>query len=283
MKYNSALVLEGGGMRSSYTNGVLDFFMEVDIDFTYIVGVSAGVGTGINFVSKQIGRTKTLAFDYSNDKRVVGIRNFLLKGSYFNLDYLYNVLDKEVYFDYDTFKKSNSIFKAGCFNLNKGIVEYFDKKQLEESNLPLIATSSLPIISKIVKIGDYKYLDGGIIDAIPLKRAIADGNKKFVVILTNPIEYRREKESSLTLIKLLYKRYPNLIKALENRHIEYNNIIEKINEMEASNEIFVIRPSIKLPVTRYSKDIKVLEETYNQGYSDAKRIALDLVNYLKED
>ncbi|MDF9867634.1 putative patatin/cPLA2 family phospholipase [Bacilli bacterium PM5-3] len=280
MKYEAGLVLEGGGMRASYTQGVLDFFMENDIDFTYIVGVSAGVGCGMNFISKQIGRACTLSVEYGDDKRVVGIGNLIKHGQYFNLDTIYNKLDKEVFFDYDAFNKSDTTFYAGCFNILSGEVEYFSKKSMENSTKPIIATSSLPLLSKIVEINGKKYLDGGIKDSIPLNKSLQDGNKKNVVILTNPIEYRRPKESSLPLVKVLYFRYPKLIEALKQRDTVYNNMLDKINEMEKNNEVFVIRPSKALSVSRYTKDKETLMEAYNQGKSDAKNKKDLLIKYL---
>ncbi|MDL2212028.1 patatin family protein [Erysipelotrichaceae bacterium OttesenSCG-928-M19] len=282
MKYNAGLVLEGGGMRSSYTQGVLDYFMENDIDFTYVVGVSAGVGCGMNFISKQIGRACKLSVDYGNDKRVAGFSSFIKHGQYFNLDTIYNKLDKEVFFDNETFAKSDTTFYAGCFNVETGDVEYFDKADMITSKDAVIASNSLPLISKIVTINDKKYLDGGIRDSIPFNKSLADGNKKNVIILTNPIEYRRKKESTILLISILYFRYPKLIEALKRRHLVYNEMLEKINKMEANNEVFVIRPSIALEVSRYSRDKETLMTAYNQGKADAQRLKGDLIKYLSE-
>lgn len=282
MKYEAGLVLEGGGMRAVYTNGVLDFLMENNIDFNYIVGVSAGSGSGMNFVSKQIGRMNTISVEYGNDKRVIGPANLLKHGSYFNLEYIYKHLDKEVFFDYDAFFNSTTKFYAGCFNLKTGDVDYFSKEELKKSLDPIIATSSLPLLSKIVTVDGVKYLDGGIRDSIPLNKSIKDGNKKNVIILTNPKEYRRKPESSLLLIKILYFRYPKLIEALKRRHTVYNDMIDKIAKMEKNNEVFVIRPTVALNVSRYTQDKESLTEAYNQGKRDAKKMKDALLRYLND-
>ncbi|MEG0686647.1 MAG: patatin family protein, partial [Erysipelotrichales bacterium] len=199
MKYNAGLVLEGGGMRASYTNGVLDYFMENNIEFKYVVGVSAGIMSGMNYISKQQGRARTLSVDYADDKRTIGVSNLIKHGQYFNLSHIYKVLDKEVFFDYDAFFNNDTIFKIGCFDVATGDVRYFNKNYLKENDTldPIIASNSLPLLSKIVPIEDKKYLDGGIRDSIPLNISIADGNKKNVIILTNPIEYRRQPESTI--------------------------------------------------------------------------------------
>ena len=45
---NTGLVLEGGGMRGVFTDGVLDYFLDNNITFNYGVGVSAGACNGLS-------------------------------------------------------------------------------------------------------------------------------------------------------------------------------------------------------------------------------------------
>lgn len=283
MKYNAGLVLEGGGMRSTYTQGVLDFFMHNDIDFKYIVGVSAGVGSAMSFISKQPKRALEQSIRGSQDKNIMGLRSLFKNGSFFDLNTIFNKLDKEMFFDYDTFFSSDTIFKIGCFNLETGDVDYFDKDDLKKGNDVAIASNSLPLISKIVEINNNKYLDGGMKDSIPLNKSLADNNKKNVIILTNAKTYRRKKESSMFYIKLFYHNYPKLIEALERRHIVYNGMLDYINEAEERKELFVIRPSLELEVSRYTKDEQVLRKAYEQGYEDAKANLKNLKEYLSDE
>ncbi|MDR3215496.1 MAG: patatin family protein [Bacilli bacterium] len=282
MKYEAALVLEGGGMRSAYTQGILDYFIEKDIDFNYIVGVSAGVGCALNFITKQKKRAITLSVDYASDKRVVGLKSFIKHHQFFNLDAIYNILDKEVFFDNEAFKKSSTILKTGCFNLDTGDVDYFDKEDIVDNKDAVIASNSLPLLSKIVTLNNFHYLDGGMRDSIPLNKALNDGNKKIVIILTNPKEYQRQKESTLWLLRIFYRKYPFLIHAMEKRHLVYNDMVKKINVMENNQEIFVIRPTLKLEVTRYSKDKETLMKAYHQGIVDAQERHQQLINYLRD-
>ena len=51
------LILEGGALRSVYTSGVLDVLMKYKIEANYVLGVSAGALTGMNYISKQQGRS----------------------------------------------------------------------------------------------------------------------------------------------------------------------------------------------------------------------------------
>ena len=50
---NIGLVLEGGGMKGLYTAGVLEYFMEKNLFFPYVVGVSAGACMGATYLSRQ--------------------------------------------------------------------------------------------------------------------------------------------------------------------------------------------------------------------------------------
>lgn len=281
MKNKVGLVLEGGGMRAIYTAGVLDYFLEHKIEFNYVVGVSAGVGCGLNYISRQVGRQKEIARKSASDKNIVGFRSWLRTRSYFNLDYLYSELPKQIYFDEETFKKSKVTFLAGCFNVEKGRVDYFDKDDMVKSLKPIIATSSLPLISKMVTIKGQKYLDGGIKASIPIDKSIEDGNKKHFVILTNPIGYRKSKEPMLAFIKILYRKYPKLIEALEKRHIVYNDTIEKIEKMQEEGCVLIIRPSVDLGITRYSTDDDILSHAYDQGMNDAAKLHDKIVKFIK--
>ncbi|WP_423363002.1 patatin family protein [Mycoplasma sp. P36-A1] len=283
MKYNCALVLEGGGMRAAYTNGVLDYFITNDIDFNYVVSVSAGVGCAMNFIAKNKGRAQFLSTEYASDKRIMSATNLVSKGSYFDLNIIYNVLDKEVPFDYKTFYESSTELMVGCFNLKTGNVDYFNKEYIKKDNSVVIASSSLPLLSKVIKVNNTPYMDGGMRDSIPLNKAIEDGYQKQVIILTNPADYVRSKESSLFLMKMAYRKYPKLIEAMERRHTVYNEMIERINKLEAENKVFVIRPTIKLEVGRYTKDALTLTNAYNQGATDVAFMKDKLLEYLKED
>ena len=69
-----------------------------------------------------------------------------------------------------------------------------------------------------VEINGKEYLDGGITDSIPIKKSIKDGHKKNVVILTRDKTYRKSKPKFLSLLKFKYKKYPNLVKAIENKN-----------------------------------------------------------------
>ena len=54
----ASMVLEGGATRGVFTSGVLDFLMEENVELSNVISVSAGACNGVDYVSKQIGRTR---------------------------------------------------------------------------------------------------------------------------------------------------------------------------------------------------------------------------------
>ena len=78
--YDGALVLEGGGMRGSYTAGVLYFFIEKDLYFKNCYAVSAGACNCCNYLSKQRGRSYTINVKYAHDKRYAGLSSYITTG-----------------------------------------------------------------------------------------------------------------------------------------------------------------------------------------------------------
>ena len=276
------LVLEGGAMRGLYTAGVLDVFLDNNIKVDGIIGVSAGVLFGVNYLSKQKGRAIRYNKKFAKDKRYMGMRSFLTTGNIINRDFAYYEIPFKIdVFDEETFEKSDTDFWATVTNIETGEAEYLKLTNVFEQMELLRATSAMPIVSEIIEIDGKKYLDGGVSDSIPVEKCKSMGYDKIIVILTRIIEYRKKKASS-TLAKIKYKEYPKLIETMENRYKKYNETVEKIIDMENKKEIFVIRPSKDLKIKRIEKDVDKLQAMYDLGVSDCKKQLEDLKEYIWE-
>jgi len=276
------LVLEGGAMRGMYTAGVLDVFLENNIKVDGIVGVSAGVLFGVNYLSKQKGRVIRYNKRFIKDKRYMGIRSLITTGNIINKDFsFYEVPYKLDIFDDEEYKKSNIDFYATVTNVETGKPEYIKVDSVFEQMEVLRATSAMPFVSKFVELNGKKYLDGGISDSIPIDKCKELGYEKIIVILTRPIEYRKKKANE-TFTKIKYSKYPNLVNSINNRYKNYNNSVEKIIDMENKKEIFVIRPSKLINVKRIEKDENKLQEMYDLGIKDAKNRLVDLKEFINK-
>ena len=280
---NSGLVIEGGGMRGVYAAGVLDFFMERNIYFDDCYAVSAGSCHAASYYSKQIGRSLKVTLDYINDKRYCSINSLIKTGDMFGAEMLYDIIPNElVLYDYDIFNEFNGNFYSVVTNCKTGKAEYIKIKDMKKDIIAIRASSSLPLLSRIVKINGESYLDGGISDSIPIKKSIEDGHKKNVVILTRDKNYRKSKSSFLSLFKLKYKKYPNLVKAIGNRYKMYNETLDFVEDKRKKGEVFVIQPKGPVNIGRLEKDKTKLKSLYDEGYNDAKESYEELIKFINE-
>ena len=280
----AGLVVEGGGMRGVYSSGVLDFFIEKDLFFENNYGVSAGACHLCSYLAKQYKRAFRVNVDYLNDKRYCSVHSLLKTGNLFGAEMLYDIIPNELdLFDYDTYNKNESNFYVVITDINTGKPEYVKIGDLKKDIIYVRASSSLPLLAQNVKINDKEYLDGGISDSIPIKKSIADGNKKNVVILTRDSTYRKGKNSLMPIIKLKSKKYPNFVKSMADRYIVYNEILDFIKELEDNGDVFVIRPKKPVNIGITEKNREKLEALYNDGYNDAKYCYEELLKYLGKE
>lgn len=276
------LVLEGGAMRGLFTAGVLDVFLDNNIEVTDVVGVSAGTLFGVNYISKQRGRALRYNLKYINDKRYMNVKSWLKTGNLINKDFAYYKLPFQLdVFDNKTFKESSINFFATVTNIETGDAKFIKIEDAYRQMETLRATSALPFISEIIEVGGKKYLDGGISNSIPIDFFEKQNFDKIIVILTRPITYRKEKTTGIQY-KLFYKKYPKLVEKLENRYKEYNDTVDKIVELEKAGKLFVIRPSEDITIKRLEKDVEKLQKVYDLGLKDGNNIIEELKQYLEK-
>lgn len=269
---NVGLVLEGGGMRGLYTCGVLEYFMENDLYFNYVIGVSAGACNAASYISRQPRRNEKVIIGFIKDRRYMSLRNLILNKSYFGMDFIFDEIpNKHVLFDFQTYYESPGFFLVGATDCQTGKPLYLHKHDLGEQFQALRASASLPMLSPIVNYKGYELLDGGISDAIPIKKSIKDGNTKNIIVLTRNIGYRKRPGKFNALLKLKYRKYPLLIETMLNRYKNYNETLDYIEHLENEGKAFVIRPSIELEVGRLEKDPQKLRRLLHHGYEDTKR------------
>jgi len=281
---NAALVLEGGALRSIYTTGVLDVFMENNLEFSCVIGVSAGALNAANYIAKHIGRSARINIIHSKNSNYYGIKQFLFKGSAFNFNYLFYSPIKDLYpYDENMFMNTKQKFLIGATDCKNGKEVYFEKHNYTDLVQVLQASSSIPLLCKPVNIDDKIYLDGSIAEPIGIHKAFSEGFDKQVIILTRQFEYNSKTEWSRIprfLCKIKYKKYPELIKLIDNYSTLYNSLTEEINTMEKQNKVFVIRPSREIKIKTIEKDARRLIDLYFLGREDALKSLPKMYEYL---
>ena len=268
------LILEGGGMRGTYMAGVLDCFLDNNIEINDIVGVSAGICTGISYVSKQKHRSLKINTKYLDHGRYVGIKNLLATGSIFNMDLLFKRIPDELEpFDYKTYNNSEKRVVSVATSCQSGEAVYFDVSKLTRGNLEKIqASASIPLLAIPVEIDGQLYYDGGVSDSIPIEWSIKNGADRNIIVLTRPSGYRKEEKEDLGITDKVLKKYPAIAKTYSNRTKVYNESLELCEKEASSGRAIIIAPSDTEGVSRLTKDRVKLVKLYKRGYSDAEKM-----------
>ena len=276
----TGLVLEGGAMRGIYTAGVLDVLDKNKIHFDGVIGVSAGALHGCSFVSGQRGRSLRYFKKYRNDKHFMSIWNLVHTGEVVGTQLCYHDIPERLDpYDYEAFLKSDTDFYVVCTNLETGKAEYIKVTDMMNQIDVMRASASMPFVSKIVEYQGMKLLDGGCADSVPVQKFRQMGYTKMVVVLTREDGYCKKPQNA-AVAELRYRKYPKFAETLKNRHIEYNQTLEEIRKLEKAGEIFVIRPSVKLTISRMENDINEIQKVYDIGKKDAETQLEALKNWL---
>ena len=265
---NSCIVLEGGGLRGAFTSGVLEYFLEKEINFDRVIGVSAGACTGASYLSKQKGRNRKVNVEYPSDKRYMGFRHLITTGSYFNMKFVFEEIpDKLVPFNEQTFFDNPAEFDIVITSLSTGNPVVLTKREIAHIGVgkALVASSSIPLLSQPVDIGGQLFLDGGVSDSIPVKYALSK-HPKAVVVLTRPRGYRKEELSNKYIFKLAFRKYPQFLETLLKRNEEYNKTLDFCEQMEREGKLFIIAPSSEFSIGRTEQNFEKRVGLYNHGY-----------------
>lgn len=278
----TGLVLEGGAMRGIYTAGVLDIFLDNGIEFDTVIGVSAGAIHGCTYVAKQNGRSIRYYKKYCRDKRFMSFYSLFTTGSLVGEQFCYHdIPDSLDPFDYETFRKSETDFYAVCTDIDKGKPVYVLCDDLQKQMDYLLASASMPMVSRIVEIGGRKLLDGGVTDSIPLKAAQKLGCDKIVVVQTREDSYTKSPEGNV-IADHMYRNYPNFVRAIRTRHKMYNSEKKYVAELEQNGDIIAVKPSRHVDISRTEKNPDKIEEMYRLGRSDAEKSLSSIVQFISE-
>lgn len=269
----TGLVLEGGAMRGLFTAGVLDVLMEKNVAFDGIAGVSAGAAFGCNWKSHQSGRVLRYNLKYCRDRRYCSFWSWLSTGNLFGADFCYRKLPDELDpFDAARFEADPAEFILVCTDIGRGEAVYRKcVKADRECYEWMRASASMPLVSRIVRIGGGEYLDGALTDSIPLEFMERRGYGRNVVILTQPAGYVKQPVRLLPLLEIVYRKYPKMLEALKKRHLRYNAEVAFAEAREAAGAALIVRPEQPLPVGRLSRSPEKLRRTYEIGRAAAEK------------
>ena len=275
----TALIMEGGAMRGLFTCGIMDVLMEENITFDGAAGISAGAVFGVNYKSKQHGRPLRYNTTFCKDPRYCSLKSLITTGDLYGVDFCYREIPEHLdVFDAETFAKNPMEFYIGATDVETGECVYHKCSDGgTEDNLWMRASASMPLVSRPVEINGRCYLDGGIVDSIPYHYMKEQGFDRCLVILTQPEDYRKQANRLLPLMRIVLRRYPRLIEAMETRHLRYNAQVAEVREDEKAGLVYVLFPKESLRIGKTEKDASELRRVYEEG----RKIAIEKLPEIK--
>ncbi len=278
----TGLVLEGGGLRGMFTSGVIDALLEADVRFDGMIGVSAGALFGCNFKSRQKGRALRYNIQLKKDPRYMGLRSLLKTGDIVGAEFSYHVVPFEIdVFDGETFRNNPMDFWLVATDIMTGKPVYHQMQEFTHEELEWMrASASMPAVSRPVEIDGQVLLDGGMVDAIPLKAFQQKGYERNIVVLTQPAGYYKKKTKLAWIIKRLTKKYPLVGEIMAHRHEMYNRELEYITQQEKEGNTLLIYPDTPLNIGRTELNEKKMRSVHRQGYDIAQSMMQQIKDFV---
>lgn len=278
-------MVEGGGMKCAYNAGILDVFLDHQITFDYCIGVSGGAGNVASFVAGQRGRNIRFFTEHIHSPQYFGVKSLLKTGNLFGLQYIYGDLTNSTGkdpLDFPAIMRNPAEYEVAATNVVTGEAEYFGKEDMKQDDYrPIMASSAIPAACLPVEINGVPYYDGGISDAIPVRRALEKGCDRIVVILSKQRDYVRKPQGMRFLYSTLCRKYPKIIEDIDRRHITYRENLQEVFDLEKEGKAFVFAPSEHVKVGTYSMDEKTERILYDLGMKDFAERQEELKDFLK--
>lgn len=269
-------------MRGMFTAGVLDVMMENGIQVDGAIGVSAGAVFGCNYKSGQIGRVIRYNKQFCNDPRYVSVRSLIFTGDLYNERFCYERVPRRLdVFDTEAFVNSPMEFYAVATDVDTGKAVYHRCTDGGEEDIRwLQASASMPMVSRVVRIGEHGYLDGGVADSIPVKAFEEMGYRHNIIVLTQPLDFVKPRNSALPLIRIAMRKYPRIVQDMELRHLRYNRTTRYVRDLEERGKALVIRPPEALNISQVEHDPAELQRVYDMGRAEAERRLAEIRSFV---
>jgi len=277
------LVLEGGGMRGSYTAGALHWLSDNHIKLDYGVGISSGAVYLCAYLMDDVKMLHDLPLKYAIDPTNIGAQAFWREGRYVAYNHLFDVdLKQKAGFRMAPLRAADPDMEVGAYDLGICKTVWFNAQDLDDDLQLLKACCTLPIAGDAVMFRGRKLLDGGITKMIPIERALEKGCTKMLVITTKPADFVRKPAGSFMrwFMKVNFKKYPQEVQDYAVRHENYNHQMQLINDLAARGDAMLVRPSETIEVSRFKGDPVKLQQLYDLGYSDMESRREELMQFL---
>lgn len=279
------LLLEGGGMKCAYGAGILDRFIDDKVTFEYLIGVSAGAANGASYLAGQKGRNIRFYTEFIKDPRYMGMKCFLRTGELFGIHFIYADLSNEggaAPLNYERLMENPAEYYVVATDAETGKAVYFTRDDMKKNDYKAIMCSSaIPAACKPVLHKGRLFYDGGVSDPLPVQKMLDDGCEKIVAVLSKPRSFVRKPEGFRWFYSRKCKKFPEMVKALDNRHILYSKEQQQLFELEKEGKAFLFTVPENMKMGTFSTDPAAQQLLYEKGLEDYDRKKEDLLEFLK--
>lgn len=278
------LVLEGGGLRGAYTAGVLAWFLDQDIHFDYVVGISSGALYGTMYSMEKKETMKMAALDIVAHWRNKGMGPLFYERTFVGYDFLFDTLRNKLDYPLEAMNKIETEVEIGVYDIEAEETIWVNQDGIAEEPDFVQAACTLPIVGRAVKINGKKYMDGGVTTMIPIHKSIEKGCTKHVVVTTKSADFVREDQSFLqrNALRFLYRKSPRLVEDFEARRVVYYQERAKIDELVEKDEAVYLYPSKEIGVSRFGGTREQFEELYNLALEDCEARKESLLQFKRD-
>lgn len=266
----------GGGFRGIYAAGVLDYCMDQGIRFDLGIGISAGSANIISFAAGQCRRNYQFYSEYGLRKEYAGLKNFITKNSFVDMDYVYGTLsnsDGENPLDFDAVVQNPMELVFIAADAETGKTKYFSKRDVKQDDYSVMkASCAIPLVCHPYAVGDTFYFDGALGDPVPVQKAFDLGCDRVILILTRPENVLRDPKKDRQVAAVIRHRYPRAAERLCLRAQMYNEGVALAKQYAAQGKALIVAPDDTCGVSTLTRDFAALDKLYHKGYADGKKI-----------
>jgi len=270
--YKNTLIIEGGAMRSVFSAGLLDGFLEKNFNpFDAYLGVSAGACNLVNYLAGKRGRSLNIFLEVSKRPEFINLRRFLMGGHLLDMDWLFEQVIQHEIAPSALLARGNKPLLICATDVATGEAIYMEAQSDQLLN-SLKASMALPLIYRSFPLVQQRAMvDGGVSDAIPIHEAIRRGAQRIMVVRSRPRSYVKQDSLGHRYIRWKMRHYPHLVQTMKKRVQKHADITKLLASPPEGVEIMDVCPPDEYRMGRFGSQQKQLLYGYHAGLAEAER------------